>query len=221
MYISRITDITQLTPDVWQFRCKAPRYFAFTPGQAADICINKNNWDEINSPFTFTNLPDSPYLEFIIKTYPEHDGFTNKLLSLKINDEFIIKQVFGAIEYKGPGVFIAGGAGITPFIAILRMLEATSNLADNELIFANKTSADIILRNELHLMLGNKMKNILSEEVASRCDFGLVNESYLLSYTRIPDRYFYLCGPPGFVNAMDRILIELNVPQEYIVKESM
>jgi predicted ferric reductase len=28
-------------------------------------------------------------------------------------------MMFGAIEYKGEGVFIAGGAGVTPFIAIL------------------------------------------------------------------------------------------------------
>jgi predicted ferric reductase len=36
--------------------------------------------------------------------------------------------MFGAIEYKGEGVFIAGGAGVTPFIAILRQLQADDKL---------------------------------------------------------------------------------------------
>jgi ferredoxin-NADP reductase len=43
-------------------------------------------------------------------------------------------MMFGAIEYKGEGVFIAGGAGVTPFIAILRQLQAENKIANNKLI---------------------------------------------------------------------------------------
>jgi predicted ferric reductase len=51
-------------------------------------------------------------------------GYKGKL---KHGDELIIRDVWGAIEYKGEGVFIAGGAGVTPFIAILRQLQADDN----------------------------------------------------------------------------------------------
>jgi predicted ferric reductase len=44
-----------------------------------------------------------------------------RIRKLKHGDELIIRDVWGAIEYKGEGVFIAGGAGVTPFIAILRI----------------------------------------------------------------------------------------------------
>jgi ferredoxin-NADP reductase len=50
----------------------------------------------------------------------------------------------GAIEYKGEGVFIAGGAGVTPFIAILRQLQAENKTTTN--YFTNKTANDIILK---------------------------------------------------------------------------
>jgi predicted ferric reductase len=46
----------------------------------------------------------------------------------KLKHELIIRDVWGAIEYKGEGVFIAGGAGVTPFIAILRQLQADDKL---------------------------------------------------------------------------------------------
>jgi predicted ferric reductase len=39
-------------------------------------------------------------------------------------------DVWGAIEYKGEGVFIAGGAGI-PFIAILSNYKLTQNQTTN------------------------------------------------------------------------------------------
>jgi len=41
---------------------------------------------------------------------------------LKEGEELIIRDVWGAIAYKGEGYFIGGGAGITPFVAILRQL---------------------------------------------------------------------------------------------------
>jgi len=44
-------------------------------------------------------------------------------LKLVKEDELILHDVFGAISYMGEGVFIAGGAGITPFISIFRYLK--------------------------------------------------------------------------------------------------
>ncbi|MEO8414268.1 MAG: flavodoxin reductase, partial [Ginsengibacter sp.] len=77
---------------------------------------------EEKRPFTFTSLNENPYLEFTIKRYEDHHGITDKMHQLMPGDELIISDVWGAIEYKGPGYFIAGGAGITPFISILRQL---------------------------------------------------------------------------------------------------
>jgi predicted ferric reductase len=69
-------------------------------------------------PFTFTSLNDD-YLEFIIKIYDSNDGVTRELGELKQGDELLIHDVWGAIEYKGEGVFIAGGAGVTRSLQFL------------------------------------------------------------------------------------------------------
>ncbi|WDR00201.1 hypothetical protein PSC71_05305 [Devosia sp. J2-20] len=37
-------------------------------------------------------------------------------------------DAWGTIQYQEPGTFIAGGAGVTPFIAILRDLQAKDTL---------------------------------------------------------------------------------------------
>lgn len=87
------------------------------PGQAVDISINKPGWEEKLRAFTFTSLPKDEYIEFTIKTYPTHEGVTQQLLLLNKEDEIIIHDVFGSITYKGEGIFVAGGAGITPFIS--------------------------------------------------------------------------------------------------------
>ena len=163
-HIVRITNIESVTHDVRRYQFEKPQGYTFKPGQATEVAINKEGWKEERRPFTFTSLNTDPYLEFTIKSYNDHPGVTNELGKLKVGDELIIHDVWGAIEYKGPGYFIAGGAGITPFIAIFRDLAQKNSLKGNRLLFANKTKRDIIIKDELEKLLGDNFINILSDE---------------------------------------------------------
>src|SRR3954464_14817859 len=110
--ITRIISIEPITHDVNQYRIEKPAGYSFIPGQATEVSINMERWKEERRPFTFTCLGSKPYLEFMIKSYRDHDGVTKQLEQLKPGDELIVRDVWGAIEYRGAGIFIAGGAGI-------------------------------------------------------------------------------------------------------------
>lgn len=217
----KIQSIKKLTHDVLQIVTEKPEGFSFIPGQAAEISINKDEWREEKRPFTFTCLPENDYLEFTIKTYPLHKGVTNQLFSLKPSDEFILHDVFGAIQYKGEGVFIAGGAGVTPFISIFRYLQATGKTGNNKLIFANKTKADIILEQEFKTQLGNNFINILSEEKEAGYEYGMISEEFIQSHSGGTNQLFYVCGPGPMMEAVEKQLESLHVQQESIVKEAI
>src|SRR5882757_681492 len=152
-HIVKILSIRDVTHDVRSYRIAKPDKYRFEPGQATDVSINKEKWKEERRPFTFTSLNEWPYLEFTIKSYSDHDGVTNALYHLQPGDELIIRDVWGAIAYKGEGYFIAGGAGITPFIAILRQLKKDNKIRSNQLYFSNRTENDIILHDELDKIL--------------------------------------------------------------------
>ena len=122
-HIVKILSANYVTHNVRHFVVEKPEGFTYIPGQATDVSINKPGQEEELRPFTFTSLTDAEHLEFVIKIYKDHDGVTSKLGDLKPGDELILHEVFGAINYKGPGIFIAGGAGITPFLAILRSIQ--------------------------------------------------------------------------------------------------
>jgi predicted ferric reductase len=170
-------------------------------------------------PFTFTSLNEQSHLEFTIKIYSDHEGVTNELGKLKVNEELIIRDVWGAIEYKGPGYFIAGGAGITPFIAILRALHKTKNLEDNKLFFSNKTSNDIILRDDLTAMLGKNAFYVITDEQNSPYHHGFINEDFLKKHIRDIKKKFYLCGPPKMVEVLTDILGKLGAAPDSVVFE--
>jgi len=217
----KILTIGHITRDTLQIFTEKPEGLDFTPGQAVDISINKKGWENEIRPFTFTSLPDDDYLQFTIKTYPSHRGVTNELLQLRKNDELILGEVFGAIEYKGEGYFIAGGAGITPFVSIFRFLRSKNAIGDNKLIYANKTRDDIILKYEFHYLLGKNFINILSDEVAEGYEHGFITRNFLKEHITDFKRNIYLCGPPPMMEAVEKILSGLDIDEKLIIKEAV
>ena len=218
-HILKIVSLNHLTHDVLRITTNKPVGFDFEPGQAANLAINKSGWLKEERPFSFTNLPANNSLEFTIKTYPEQESVTNELLDLKQDDELVLHEVFGAITYKGEGVFIAGGAGITPFISIFRNLKAINEIGKNKLLFANKTKADIILESEFKELLGDAFVNILSDEQVDNYQYGRVTEEFLKANVTDFNQQFYICGPPPMIKDVERLLINLGVNKNQITKE--
>jgi ferredoxin-NADP reductase len=218
-HILTVESVQNITHDVLQIITNKPERLDFTPGQAANIAINKSGWMKEERPFTFTNLPNNKSLEFTIKIYPEQESVTNELKYLKPDDELILHSVFGAISYKGEGVFIAGGAGITPFISIFRSLKAKNKIGKNSLLFANKTKADIILEKEFRDLLGDAFINILSEEEVDGYLYGRISEEMLKASISNFNQQFYICGPQAMIKNVERQLINLGVDENQITKE--
>jgi ferredoxin-NADP reductase len=217
-HIVKILSIQQVTHDVKCFRFEKPSGYQFIPGQATDVSINQPGLTEELRPFTFTSLAEQPYLEFTIKRYEDHHGVTDKLHQLKPGDELIIRDVWGAIEYKGPGYFLAGGAGITPFIAILRNLNKENEIDDNTLYFSNKTAADIIYEAELRSMLGESAFFLLSREQRSGYLNDRINEEFISQHMDL-GKHFYICGPDKMVAELSSTLEKLGADADSVVFE--
>ena len=139
-----------ITHDVKRFIVEKPKEYEFHPGQATLLAISKPNWEHEFREFSFTSMNQDQVLEFSIKAYSDHDGVTKQLHMLEPGNEVVIHEPFGTIQYQGKGVFLAGGVGITPFIAILRQLHHTDQLKGNTLIFSNKEAKDIIFALKNH-----------------------------------------------------------------------
>jgi ferredoxin-NADP reductase len=218
-HIVKILESYYVTHDVKRFRVERPAGYEFIPGQATDVSINLPDWKNELRPFTFTALPDAEFFEFTIKIYNDHPGVTNMLGKTNSGAELILHDVFGAIQYKEPGVFIAGGAGVTPFIAILRYLHAHHKLDGNKLIFSNKTSADIILKEEFEMMLKNNFINIITREHTIGFIGKRIDRDYLVEKVSDFSQHFYVCGPDDFVKEVNNHLFSLGAKSDSLVFE--
>ncbi len=208
-----------VTHNVQRFILEKPQDFRYTPGQATYLALDRKNWRREKRPFTFTSLNQDKVLEFTIKGYPEHNGVTQELHRINPGQKIIMEQPFGTINFKNKGVFLAGGAGITPFIAIFRDLKQKNKLEGNKLIFSNRQQKDVILEKEFRGMLGDNLVLTLTEEEKRGYENRLIDKKFLKDYIDDFSQSFYICGPPGFEKDIKKQLRELGAEPESIVFE--
>jgi hypothetical protein len=215
----RIHTIEQLTHDVRRYICDRPDGYTFEPGQATLVHLDRDGWRDEQRPFTFTSLPDDDHLEFTIKSYPEHDGVTEQIGQLAEGDRIVIGDAWGAITDRGVGTFIAGGAGVTPFIAILRRRHADGTLDGCHLVFSNKTEDDIIMRSDFEAMQPLRTTFLVTDQPDSSLAAGRLEKDALERLIGDVDQQFYVCGPPAMVDDISAALGDLGAEPDGITFE--
>lgn len=222
----RVLHRESIAKNVNLYVLEKPDGFNFQPGQAVELSIDQEGWRDRKRPFTITSLPSNPRLELMIKSYPtdvfpDHDGVTERLgADVRVNDRLIFGDAWGAITYHGLGVFIAGGAGITPMISILRSLEHSEELAENRLFFSNKKYEDVFLQGELFRMLGRGVVCTLTQERHRDFEYGRIDKGWLEKRVHDFSQRFYVCGPPAMVEEITAQLKSLGAnPDSLVIEE--
>jgi cytochrome-b5 reductase len=208
-----------VTHDVTAFFLTRPEGFSFEPGQAITVAIDADGLRDEPRPFSPTSLPGDELLQLVIKRYDEHDGVTQALHELEPGARLLISDAFGTIRYRGPGTFVAAGAGITPFLPILRDLAKQGRTEGHSLLFSNKTPADVIYERELRAHLGDRCHLTCTRSGEGRYEQRHIDRRYLGEVIDDFDQQFYVCGPPKFVEDVCAALSELGAEGSALVFE--
>lgn len=208
-----------VTHNVMRLVTTRPEEFDFQPGQGVELSLDEPGWTDQGRPFSPTSRREDKVLEFTIKRYDDHDAVTRKLSTLTPGAQLKLAGPFGAITYKGKGVYIAGGAGITPFLAQLRTLAAQGALAGHTLLFSNRYRWDVIDEHELTGYLGDAAIFTLTSEAEAGYEYGRIDRSFLQRYIEDFNQYFYICGPPAFTTEICDILSEMGADSQRVIVE--
>ncbi|KAI9283357.1 hypothetical protein BY458DRAFT_496284 [Sporodiniella umbellata] len=180
------------------------------------------NGKQISRSYTPTTSEEGRgYFDLIIKSYPT--GNISKLMSeLKVGDSIGIRGPKGNFAYKRNMVkaigMIAGGTGITPMLQIIR--RACNDPLDKtiiQLIFANITEDDIILKEDLDKMSADFPNQFKVCYVLEKPPLGWSGESGLITQETIKahcpppsnDIKLLLCGPQLMLRSLTSIVTEL------------
>jgi cytochrome-b5 reductase len=187
------------------------------------------------------------YFDLVIKVYPQ-GKMSQHLKNLDVQKTIDVRGPFGELEYKGNGVFgikrknpqtnkkeevirkvknvgmIAGGTGITPMLQIVRDVckHYPKDQTNMNLIFANKTEQDILLREEL-VQLTTDYKSVFSSYLTLdnppqnwQQGTGFVSADMIRANLPGPasDTLILVCGPPPMCKFMETNLKSLNYTED-------
>lgn len=226
-YQLKIKEIIPRTYNVKSVRLEVANDIDYKAGQF--LCVTLKTEKECKRYLSISSSPtEKDYIEFTKKL--TDSDFSQALNNFKPGDHLYIKYPMGNFTLDKSGskiAFLSGGIGITPIRSMCKYAVDKKPDIDMILIYANRTTKDIIFKEDFDLMqeqhLKLKVVNILSEPDAGWPGRrGRINGQVIKE--EIPDyiaRKFYLCGPPAMVAAMEKILTdELSVSKECIVKEN-
>ncbi|MEQ8582257.1 MAG: flavodoxin reductase [Marinoscillum sp.] len=210
-YTKKIKTLDWLAHNVVRLEVSKPTGFEYHVGDAVEIQVGAHE----PGPFTMTNLPSEDTLEFIIRIYKNHHGKTEAISQLNVGDQIGFTEPFNTFRPKENAVFLAGGTGITPFVAIMRYMHQKGTLNDCLLIFSNKTRKDLFLEKELREMLGDKYLNVITSDPADPAYYGNIDAPFLKKQIN-HSRPVLVCGPPPFNEAMEKALRSIGLKEEHI-----
>jgi propane monooxygenase reductase component len=219
----RVEKIEPLTQDIRRLVLSGEE-LKFKPGQYVDIRIPGS--DEVRS-FSMANIPSHRpgELEFMIKIFP--DGKFSSLLcdgGLEEGDEVEVTGPYGVFTLREksdrPLLFIGGGAGMAPILALLRSMAASGNERQAVYYYGARGPRDLFHIEEL-TALEEKLPNFRFVPALSDCgedeewigERGLITDVVMRLHQELGGVDAYLCGPPPMVDAAIAMLDQNGVPE--------
>jgi ferredoxin-NADP reductase/ferredoxin len=201
--------------------------FTFHSGQYVRLKIpGAAEWRSYSMASTPRELPRMDFLVRILS-----GGLVSEYLRSRCQrgDEIMIHGPMGAFILhpgRAPQIFVAGGTGLAPILAILDEIRHRPGPRPQMLLsFGCASEQQFFYRDELELRQWwmPELRVILSADHVDRADSGLLQATpvAVLDHERITDPLTaaYLCGPPPMIETARRRLLEMGVAPGQIYAE--
>lgn len=231
----RVAAIFRETPQAKTFRLRDPQGgpipFSFVPGQFLTYSAEIDGKIVRRSYTIASSAAQTAYVETTIKR--EDKGIFSDYMHDKIAEGDLIDVMApsGIFTFTGKEadsvVLIGGGVGITPLMAAIRYLADIAWPGEIYLVYGARSTEEFIFRDELEHRQ-RRMHNLHVAATMARSAGtswmgaeGPINKEFLIQ--SVPDltkRRVHLCGPPGMMQAIKKLLADIGVPAEQVKTEA-
>ncbi len=225
-----LTAIQKETHDIWALTLSSSKgkSMNFEAGQFGYLAIEQKGFSKEFHPFTIASSPNVSNISILIK---ELGDYTSNLNQVQVGSRVLLDGPYGTFKPLRTTVeelvFIAGGVGITPFLASLDVLKESTPDQKVTLIYGVRTQADLIKSSyfeELEQLMPNfRYIPVLSDDDAWAGDQGFIDQPCLENYAACEDsepshqtKAYFICGPPLMIKLVTRSLKRMHVPPKYI-----
>jgi len=167
-------------------------------------------------PFTISSAPGEEVLRVTVKASGD---FTRALFAeLKAGTDATVEGAYGMFDYKAGGqkqIWIAGGIGVTPFLAFIRDMDG--NLQhDVDFYFTVRHPEEAIFTDEIEAAA--KRNPRLKPHIRFSAAQGSLTIEHIVENAGgiVVGHHIYMCGPLPMVQAFEKKFLGLGVPPDNI-----
>jgi len=212
------------------FHFAKPAGFKFTAGQSMNVSlIDPPETDAKGNARTFSIVSAPHENELVIATRMRDTAFKRVLKSMQSGRRMQLRGPAGRFTLDGadtrPAVFLAGGIGITPFMSMSRQAAHDRLARDIWLFYSNRRPEDAAFLDELaalprrnprYRFVGTMVEMAKSSRPWSG-ETGFLDRVMLERHLKDLSAFvYYMAGPPGLVEAMQKMLIGAGVAEDAI-----
>ena len=206
----------------YAFHFDKPAGFVHQAGQNAIFSLidpKENDAAGPSRPFTIASAPHER--DLMIATRMRDSAFKRTLAALPIGARLRIDGPAGIMvlheDESRPAVFLAGGIGITPFLAMAR--DAAARLLRHQIVlfYSNRRPQDAAFLTELKHMQNRNFRLVatMTEAPDWQGEKRFISRELLAEH--VPDLrapIYYFAGPPAMTMAMQGMLTDMGVSEE-------
>ncbi|MDN5867171.1 MAG: FAD-dependent oxidoreductase [Candidatus Nitrosocosmicus sp.] len=188
--------------------------------------------------------PEGPVRSFTLSSSPTEEGFImistrirdtpfkKKLAGLNVGSSVNVTAPLGKFtlheDHSKPAVLLSGGIGVTPFRSMIKYAIDTKLPLKITMFDANRNKENILFKDEFDKWAKlNENVQIVYTLSDTQADWngeqGHINKKMITKYLtndELDSSIFYICGPPGMLKAMEKLLQEdLGIPKQRIRTE--
>jgi len=213
-----VIEVKKETPDVKSLKLGVKGHgFSYKPAQFVYLSLNAGDAGSDSRPLSIASSPTEDFI--MVSTKITSSDFKQRLDKIKAGDAVAIRGPIGTFILKEDAkeiVMLGGGIGVTPFRDMIKYATDKRLQAKITLIYSNKTQDDIVYKDEWPVFEKEnpnlKVVNTITDDANWRGRKGRIDEAMIREFcSDLNNALFYVCGPPGMVNAMLELLIRMGV----------
>jgi ferredoxin-NADP reductase len=212
------------------FHFAKPAGFAFKPGQSMNVSlIEPPETDAKGNARTFSIVSAPHESELVIATRMRDTAYKRVLKAMPAGGRLSLRGPAGLFTLdpadSRPAVFLAGGIGVTPFASMLREAAHSGLARDLWLFYSNRRPEDAAFLDELMTLPKRNPKihfvgTMVEMDKSTRGwsgDRGFLDRAMLERHLKsLAGNVYYIAGPPGLVEAMQKMLTGSGVAEDAI-----
>jgi ferredoxin-NADP reductase len=228
---ANVVGVVAETPRVKTIVFDVPGWSGHRAGQHVDVRLTAEDGYQAERSYSIASAPDGTRVELTVVRID--DGEVSPYLAdqLQPGDHIELRGPVGGYfvwepPLGGPLLLIAGGSGIAPLMAMIRLRAAAGSDADTRLVFSSRSWDDIIYREQLERLNGNGLTVVHTltpsqpppgwTGYARRVDAEMLEE---VGPGPAGRPRVYVCGPTPFVEAVAEALVHLGHQPQQIKTE--